>query len=233
MTEPALAPQRITDLPENARPRERLQRLGAGRLSDEELLAIMLRVGVRGESAIQMARRILTEVGGPAGLHRTTLQRMTEIRGVGLAKAAQIKAAVELGVRVTRAQMADHTVIRKPEDAFELLQFHLGREVQEVVMVLLLDTKNAVRDTITVYRGSLNSSTIRIAELFREAVHQQAAAIIIAHNHPSGDPDPSPDDVAVTRAAVQAGKLLDINVLDHIIVGQGKFTSLKQRGLGF
>ncbi|MGA9532531.1 MAG: DNA repair protein RadC [Anaerolineales bacterium] len=224
---------RITDLATQERPRERLTRLGPQALSNAELVAILLRSGIQGLNAVQLAQRILLEVGGLAGLQRATVENLRRQRGLGLAKAAQLKAAIELGRRLAVATPEEKPTIQSPEDAANLLLYEMGSLEQEHLRVLALDTRNRLLKVVDVYRGSLNSSWIRIAEVFREPVRLNAAAIIIAHNHPSGDPSPSPEDVAVTKAIVQAGELLDIEVLDHLVIGQGRFVSLKTKGLGF
>lgn len=224
---------RITDLAETERPRERLARLGSQSLSNAELLAILLRVGVQGMNAVQLGQLLLQTFGGISGLHRATLDQVCDIRGLGPAKAAQIKAALELGNRLSLESPEDRPTIHSPADAAALLQFDMSALEQEELRVILLDTRNRVLRIVTVYKGSLNSSQVRVGELFRAAIRSNAAAVIIAHNHPSGDPAPSPDDVAITRAIVQAGKLLDVEVLDHLVIGLGRFVSLKERGLGF
>lgn len=224
---------RITDLEESERPRERLARLGAQSLSNAELLAILLRMGVRGENAVQVGQRLLQALGGIAGLHRCELSELCAQRGIGEAKAAQIKAAIELGNRLRLEAPDERPTIHSPADAAALVQYEMSVLEQEELRVLLLDTRNRVQDTVTVYRGSVNSSQVRVGELFKAAVRRNAAGLIVVHNHPSGDPTPSPDDIAVTRAIVQAGKLLDVEAVDHLIIGQGRFVSLKERGLGF
>jgi DNA repair protein RadC len=224
---------KITDIAENDRPRERLANLGASVLSDAELLAILLRVGLEGENAVQLAQRLLLTLGGIAGIHRATFDDVCAQKGLGPAKTAQIKAAIELGRRLSMVSPDEKPTIHSPADAAALVQYEMGALEQEELRVLLLDTRNRVLKIDTVYRGSLNSSQIRIGELFKLAIRVNCAALIVVHNHPSGDPTPSPDDVAVTRALVQAGKLLDIEVLDHLVIGLGKFVSLKERGLGF
>ncbi len=225
---------RIADLPSADRPRERLAEVGAGGLSNAELLAILLRVGAKGENAVRMAERLLKELGGLPGLHRASLVDLCNIKGIGKAKAAQLHAALELGSRIARASPDERPVIRSAADAANLLMYDLSALDQEYLFVILLDTRNRVMGKpFEVYHGSLNTSLIRVGEVFREAVKANAAAIIVAHNHPSGDPSPSPEDVAVTRALVEAGRLLDIDVLDHLVIGQHRFVSLKERGLGF
>jgi len=224
---------RITDLAESERPRERLARLGAQALSNAELLAILMRVGVRGENAVQVGQRLLNRFGGLAGLHRAAFEDVCNQRGVGQAKAAQIKAAIELGRRLNAQAPEDRPSINSPKDAADLVQYEMSALEQEELRVILLDTRNRVLQIVTVYQGSLNSSQIRVGELFKAAIRRNAAAIIVVHNHPSGDPTPSPDDVAVTRAIVDAGKLLDFEVLDHLVIGCGRYVSLKERGMGF
>jgi len=224
---------RITDLDISERPRERLSRYGTSSLSTAELLAIILRTGVPGENAVQMATRLLQEFGGIIGLHRASFDEVCAQHGLGVAKAAQIKAALELGNRLRMATPEERPSIHSPADAAAIVQFELSGLEQEALRVILLDTRNHVLDTVEVYRGSLNSSQVRVGELFKVAIRRNAAAIIIAHNHPSGDPTPSPDDIAVTRAIIQAGKLLDVAVIDHIIIGAGRYVSLKERGVDF
>jgi DNA repair protein RadC len=224
---------RITDLAVDERPRERLAKYGPGVLGNAELLAILLRVGVEGENVIQLSERLLRTYGGFIGLHRATVHQLTAEHGMGPAKAAQLKAALEVGERLRRATPDEKPSIHSPQDAADLLQHEMSALEQEELRVVLLDTRNRVQGVETVYRGSLNSSQVRVGELFKEAIRRNAAAVIIAHNHPSGDPTPSPDDVAVTRAFIQAGKLLDIEVLDHVVIGMNRWVSLKERGLGF
>lgn len=224
---------RIMDLEETERPRERLARLGPDVLSHAELLAILLRVGTKGENAVQMGHRLLKEFGGLTGLHRASYEEVCNQHGIGPAKAAQIKAAIELGRRLTEESPEERPAINNPGDAAALLQYEMGVLEQEELRVLLLDTRNRVMKSKTVYRGSLNSSQVRVGELFKDAIRGNAASIIVVHNHPSGDPSPSPDDIAITRSLVQAGELLDIEVLDHLIIGSGRYVSLKERGLGF
>jgi DNA repair protein RadC len=224
---------RITDLAESERPRERLARLGPQALSTAELMGILLRVGVSGENAVQVGQRLLNTFGGISGLHRADFDEVCNQRGIGQAKAAQIKAALELGHRLSIESPEDRKAIHSPQDAADLVKYEMSALEQEELWVMLLDTRNRVLRIDTIYRGSLNSSQVRVGELFKNAIRRAAAAIIVVHNHPSGDPTPSPDDVAVTRAIVQAGKLLDIEVLDHLIIGSGQYVSLKERGLGF
>lgn len=224
---------RIKDLKSSERPRERLAQLGAQVLSTAELLAVLLRVGVRGENAIQLGQRLLQDFNGLSGLQRASYAELKSQHGVGDAKAAQIKAAIDLGRRLAAQTPEDKPIIHSPEDAADLVQYEMSALEQEQLRVMLLNTRNHVLDIKTIYQGSLNSSQVRVGELFRPAVRQNSAAVIIVHNHPSGDPSPSPDDVAITKVIIEAGKLLDIQVLDHLIIGRGRFISLNRRGLGF
>ena len=224
---------RITDLQETERPRERLSALGPQALSNAELIAILLRVGVPGENAVQVGQRLLQKFGGIRGLHRAPFVELCKQHGIAEAKAAQIKAAIELGRRLTLEAPEERPAINSPSDAAVLVQYEMSALEQEHLRVLLLDRRNRVLEVVEIYRGSVNSSQVRVGEIFKEAVRKNASGIIVVHNHPSGDPTPSPDDVAVTRAIIQAGKLLDVDVLDHLVIGQGRWVSLKERGLGF
>jgi DNA repair protein RadC len=224
---------RIMDLHESDRPRERLATLGPQALSNAELIAILLRVGVTGENAVQMGQRLLNTFHGLSGLHRAPFQELVDQHGLGEAKASQIKAAIELGRRLTLESPEERATINSPADAAALVQYEMSALEQEHMRVILLDRRNRVLETVEIYKGSVNSSQVRVGEVFKEAIRKNASALIVIHNHPSGDPTPSPDDVAVTRAIVQAGKLLDVDVLDHLVIGQGRWVSLKERGLGF
>jgi DNA repair protein RadC len=224
---------RITDLDRADRPRERLANIGPAALSNSELIAILLGSGIRGQNAVQLGQALLMDLGGVADLPKISYKELCKRRGIGRAKAAQLIAAIELGRRISISTPDDRPRIQSPDDAANLLLYEMGALEQEHLRVLLLNTRNECLDTVEVYRGSLNSSLIRVGEIFREAIKQNAAAVIIAHNHPSGDPTPSPEDIAVTRAIVDAGKLVDIEVLDHLVIGHNRFISLKAKGLGF
>ncbi len=223
----------IKDLPVDERPRERLEQVGEGALSTAELLAIILRTGMGGESVLDMAQRLLATFGGLPGLARASFAELRAEKGLGKAKTAQLKAALELGRRMLLATPEDRFVVRSPSDVAQLLMAEMSHLNQEHFRVLYLDTRNRLLGMETVYVGSLNASHIRIGEVFRDAVKRNCAAIIVAHNHPSGDPTPSPEDVQVTRRLVEAGELLDIEMLDHLVIGQQRFVSLRERGLGF
>lgn len=223
----------IHDMPTGERPRERLIRVGAAALSTSELLAILLRIGSQGENALALSTRLLIEFGGLAGLVKASFTDLAQVKGVGPAKTAQLKAALELGRRLLLTAPNQRPQITTPLDAANLLMLEMGMLEQEQFRVLLLDTKNYLVASPTLYMGSVNTSVVRIAEVFRDAIRQNATSIVLAHNHPSGDPTPSPEDVAVTRQIVEAGRLLDIEVLDHLVIGQQRFVSMKERGLGF
>ena len=221
---------RITDWAEEERPRERLERLGPEHLSTAELLAILLRVGAPGEHAVALARRLLQTFGGLSGLRRAPFTELKAVRGMGRAKAAQVKAALELARRL-KWEPDQRPQIRSPEDVVALLMDEMAALEQEVLRVLLLDTRHRLLHIHEVARGSVNQMTVRVAELFREAVRHNTVALLLVHNHPSGDPSPSPEDVAFTRQVVEAGRVLEVRVLDHIILGRGRFVSMRARGL--
>ncbi|MDW8395871.1 MAG: DNA repair protein RadC [Anaerolineae bacterium] len=222
---------RICDIPEGERPRERFQRVGPSGMSQRELLAIILRSGTAGLNVLDLADRLLRQFNGLHGLARASLDELKAVHGIGLVKAIEIQTALELGRRMMLAERDAQPVVRSPDDAAQLLMLRMGTLQHEEVHLLLLDTRNRVTDWRVMYRGTLNAANMRIAELFREAVRANSAAIIVAHNHPSGDPTPSAEDIAVTRSIAQAGKLLDVDVLDHIVIAHNRYVSLKERGL--
>lgn len=221
----------IHDLPSDEKPRERLLRHGADVLSSTELLAIIIGTGHRDENALQLAGRILAQYGGLEGLSRVTAAELTRFKGLGMAKSAQILAALALG---QRAKMLVHDVpeIRAAADAAQLLT-DMGTLRQEQVRVMLLDSQQRVQHIETVYIGTVNMSVLRVSEIYREAIVRNCPAIIVAHNHPSGNPTPSPEDIEMTRDLVSAGRLLDIQLIDHLIIGQNRWVSLRDMRLGF
>ena len=223
----------IHDLPEGERPRERLEHYGAGALSSAELLAIILRVGMGGENVVRVAERLLARFEGLPGLAQATVSELCQEKGIGQAKAVQIKAALELGRRLLVTAPHERPQMRSPADAANLLMAEMSLLPQEHLRTVLLDTRNRVLSIPTIYVGSLNTAQVRVGEMFREAIRANCAGMIVVHNHPSGDPTPSPEDVQVTRMIVEAGSLLNIDVLDHLIIGRQRFVSLKERGLGF
>lgn len=224
---------RMKDLPTSEQPRERLRDQGAHALSDAELLAILMRVGVKGQNVVQLAQQVLIEFGGWNGLQQADFAELCRKHGLGEAKTATLKASLEIGRRLVLISHGERFQIKSPTDVAKLMQLEMSHLDQEHLRVISLDTKNRVQKIQTVYVGSLNSAMIRIGEVFKEALKINACSIIIVHNHPSGDPTPSPEDVLVTRQIVEAGKLLDVEVTDHLVIGQGSFVSLRERGLGF
>ncbi len=223
----------IHDLPEDSRPRERLKRLGAQSLSDPELLAIVLRSGTPGTNVIDMSTQLIRQYQGLPAMAQASIEDLCSHHGVGEAKAAQILAAIEIGRRIILAAPEARPQVRSANDVAQLLMAELAYADQEHVKVVLIDTRNYVISMPTIYKGSLNTAHIRIGELFKEAIRRNAAALIVAHNHPSGDPTPSPEDITLTRQIVDAGKLLNIQVLDHLVLGHQRWVSLKEKGLGF
>jgi DNA repair protein RadC len=223
----------IKELPESERPRERLEHYGATAVSTAELLAIILRVGTKDENVLRLAQRILARYEGLAGLAQAPFSELVAIKGLGAAKTTQLKAAFELGRRLQVAAPHERLTVRSPADAANLLMVEMGALEQEHLRAIILNTKNQVLKVHPVYVGSLNTAVVRVGELFKEAIRMNAAAVIIAHNHPSGDPTPSAEDVHMTRQIVEAGKLLGIDVLDHLVICQARWVSLKERGLGF
>ena len=230
-TEIPVHPLMIKELPADERPREKMKERGAQALGNSELLAILLRTGNFQESALRIAENLLDRQGGLAGFGNATLEEFEQVKGVGEAKAITVMAAIELGRRVTTLAPAERAIIRTPDDVAALLMPRFRYETKESFIAILLSTKNHVLKTPVISVGSLNASIVHPRELFREAINASAAAVILAHNHPSGDPAPSPEDVSLTRKLVDAGKLLDIPVLDHIVLGDGKYISFKEKGI--
>lgn len=220
----------IHDLPSGERPRERLLKYGAQSLSTSELLAIILRVGSKNENVLQLAGRILAQYGGLRGLARISGPELTQLKGLGEAKVAQVLAAIELGKRTYLAQPDERPTIHSAADAAHLM-LDMSHLQQEQVRVMLLDNQLQVIATPTVYIGTVHMSLIRTSEVFREAIIRNSPTIILFHNHPSGNPLPSPEDVEMTRTLAQAGKLLDIELADHIIIAGNDWRSLRLMGL--
>lgn len=194
-----------------------------------ELLAAV----IGGPQQIETANALMTKFGSLRDLFNAHAAEIEAVPGVGAQTAARIKASLAVGQRMATSEVVERVSITSPTDAANLVMYEMGVLSEEHMFVILLNTRNHVVEVTRLYKGSVNSSQVRVAEVFKSAIARQAVAIIVVHNHPSGDPTPSPDDVAVTRAIVQAGKMLDIGVLDHIVIGQGKWVSLKERGLGF
>lgn len=223
----------IRDMSPDERPRERLKARGASDLNNYELLAIILQTGTASESVLALATRLLAHFGGLGGLARASFGELCAVKGIGEAKASQTQAALELGKRLTSLQPVERTFVKSPQDVANLLLAEMGFLEQEELRVVLLNNRNQVIAIPQIYRGNVNTSVIRVGEIFRQAIRENSPALVVVHNHPSGDPTPSPEDVQVTQQIVAAGKLLDIDVLDHLVIGQQKFVSLKEKGLGF
>ena len=226
---PQSHPLPIREFLTSDQPRYRLAHQGASALSDAELLAI-----ITGVPHLETAQQLLIACGGLRGLLTRSADEIQQlVGGISVGRAAQIKAAIELGTRVVRGELLARRQVKSPTDIADLLLLEMSHLDQEHLRTVLLDTKSRVQAISTVYIGSLNASMVRVGEVFKEALRRNSAAIIVSHNHPSGDPSPSPEDVLVTREIVAAGKLLDVDVLDHIVVGHGVWCSLRERGLGF
>ncbi len=222
----------IHDLPVSERPRERLQKFGVEKMSVQELLALILGRGIAGESVTVTAQRLLSQFGNIKGIGSATLEELTQVKGIGLAKASQIKAAFELAKRVDSAQELDNKpVIKTPDEVFSLVKSDLKDKKKEHFLAILLDTRSQLIKTAEISIGSLDSTIVHPREVFKEALSASAASVIFVHNHPSGDPHPSEDDIKLTKRLVAAGDVMGIEVLDHVIIGGSKFLSLKREGL--
>ncbi len=221
----------IRDLPENERPRERLAQRGESALSSPELLAILLRVGVVGMSAVDLGKELLDRFEGLRGLHAASFDELCEVKGLGPAKAAQLKAAIELGYRMQQESEKSKPRFSKPEDVNEHMHHLLAGKTQEELWVLALNTRNQLIRKQQLYKGTINHSSARMAEIMEIPIRARAAAIILVHNHPSGDPKPSAEDIRFTEELVHAGQLMDIGVLDHIIIGKIDYSSIRKLGL--
>lgn len=221
----------IKDMPEDERPRERLMKFGADALSTGELLGILLGTGTRSQTAVTLGNRLMTQFGGLRGLVTCDIHEFMSVEGIGLAKAARLEAALELGKRVAALGSSDGTIIRSPGDVAALVMPSMRYLKKEYFKSILLTTKNEVMDICTVSVGTLDASLVHPRELFKDAIKRSCAAVILVHNHPSGDPYPSPEDIRLTRRLREAGTLLGIKVLDHIIVGDGRYVSFQEMGL--
>jgi DNA repair protein RadC len=219
----------VRDLPLRERPVNRLREYGPGAVSTTELLACLLQTG----DALRQSQELVVRFEGLEGLARASQGELVQVDGIGPAQSARIKAALELGRRLTSFAAKDRQQVRSPADAAQLLMAEMALPDQEHLRLILLDTKNYVLSIPTIYKGSLNTAIIRVGELFRYALRENCAAFILVHNHPSGDPTPSPEDVIVTTKIIEGGKLLDVEVLDHIVIGHGRFISMKERELAF
>lgn len=221
----------MKDVPNEERPRERLIREGANSLSNRELLAIILRSGTKNESVLRLSERLISHFEGLDLLRDVSVEELRKVRGIGTAKAVQLLASFEVGRRMARLRTEAHYTVRSPEDGANFVMEEMRVLKQEHFIALFLNTKNQVLHKTTIFIGSLNSSIVHPREVFKEAVRRSAAAIICFHNHPSGDPSPSREDIEVTKRLVSCGRILGVDVLDHIVIGDRKFVSLKQKGM--
>lgn len=218
----------LRELPISEQPIQRLLQYGAGALSYAELLQVVLSAGDE-----PIGFELVSEYKSLGTLARAGMYELQKFNGIGQQRAARLHATFELGKRLAKELPREHTRITSPSDIAQLVMPEMSLLEQEQMRVVLLDTKNRVNSIITAYQGSVHTTVIRIGELFREAIRRNSTGIVLVHNHPSGEPTPSPEDAAITREIVKAGQLLDIDVLDHLVIGDQRFVSLKERGLGF
>ncbi len=230
MLDKALPTLMLRDVHLEDRPRERLMRQGAESLSNQELIAILLRTGTKEESVLVLANRVLTVFERLHYLKHATIEEMVAIKGIGEVKAIQLLAAIELGRRLAQKQDDEKFTIRSPQDAAAYLMPDMTSLNQEHFVVLFLNIKNQIIHRQTIFIGSLNASIVHPREIFREAVKRSAASIICAHNHPSGVPTPSAEDIDVTKRIEEAGYIMGIELIDHVIIGDHQFISLKEKG---
>jgi len=222
----------IHDLPISERPRERLQKLGVDALSAQEILALILGRGIAGESVMVTAQRLLSQFGNLKGIANASVEELSQVKGIGLAKASQIKAAFELANRLEGySEAGDKPLVKTPEEVVNLVRSRLKGKKKEYFLALLLDTRNQLIKVAEISVGSLDSSIVHPREVFREAISASAASVIFVHNHPSGDPTASEDDIKLTKRLTEVGEIVGIDVLDHIIIGDKTYLSLKREGL--
>jgi len=221
----------VREMPETDRPRERLEHVGAEALRDAELIAVLFRTGTRKLGAVGLADELIRRFGDLRRLSRASLQELQEVPGIGRVKAIELKAALELGMRLARHQSSGRRKISCANDVFELLKYEFKEYETENFKSVLLNMKNEVLRTVDVSRGSISETLAAPGDVFREAVRDAAAAVIVCHNHPSGNPEPSQSDLRLTQQLVQAGEILNITLLDHVVFGDMKFVSLKERQL--
>lgn len=220
------------DLPLSERPRERLSKLGSEALSSQEILALILGRGIKGESVIVTAQKLLSKFGNLKNLASASVEELTQIRGIGLAKAAQIKASFELSKRLENSSSETTKItVKSPEDVIKTARSHLKGKKKEHFLVLCLDTRNHLIKTNTISIGSLDCSIVHPREVFKDAISSSAASVIFIHNHPSGDPTPSEDDIKMTKRLIEAGEIIGIEVLDHIIICDSDHVSMKAKNL--
>lgn len=223
---------RLKDMPEFERPREKLLELGAEALTNGELLAIILKTGARGENVVSMSNRIISEFDGLDGILSAGYNEITQIKGIKNSKASQILAIAELYRRFnTLKSQKRNFKVKCPSDLAGLLYNEFGYNNQEILKLIMLNTKNIIIGSKDIFKGGLNSSIVHPREIFSEALKRNSASIIVCHNHPSGDPTPSKEDINITLRLAECGKIVGINLLDHIIIGSNKYISLKEKGI--
>jgi DNA repair protein RadC len=222
--------QTIKEWPEEDRPREKLLDRGAEALTDAELLAILLRTGNAGESALDHARLLLAQFGGIKGIDTAPAKALVTIKGIGPAKSAQLKAGLEIGRRLGREKWEAGRALRSSEDVFRHFE-RLEKEKREIFYVVLLNNKNRKIREVKISEGSLTASLVHPREVYNPVIRESAAAVIFVHNHPSGDPAPSPEDIEITRRLKQVGEVMGIRVLDHIVIGHDRYYSFSDRGM--
>src|SRR5690554_4382451 len=220
----------IRDVPKSERPRERMRKEGPKALSNQELIALILGSGTKSESVLQLSARVLQNFDGLKLLKEASIKELMDIRGIGEAKAIQIMAAMELGKRIQQYSIEDRYTIRSPEDVANYMMDEMRHLNQEHFVCLYLNTKNDVLHKKTIFIGSLNASIVHPREVFKEAFRYSAASIVCLHNHPSGDASPSHEDIEVTKRLEKCGRMLGIDVLDHVIIGDNRFYSMKEKG---
>ena len=222
--------QRVRDLPFQERPQERLEKYGAQALSNAELLAVILRTGNQKDGILNLTAKLLNTIGGLNGVLEADLYELSALDGIKAAKATQLLAVSELAKRYQSFRSGDEYRITSPQDAADLVMNEMRDLKKEILRVLILNTKNIVTGTVDASVGTLSSSIVHPRDIYRDAIRRSAASIILVHNHPSGDPTPSGDDINSTRRVKEAGKIIGIELLDHIIIGEGRFISLKEKG---
>ncbi|MDK2800734.1 MAG: repair protein RadC [Clostridiales bacterium] len=225
---------RIKDLPFEERPYEKLEKHGAEVLSNAELMAIIIRTGTKSETSVEVAQRLLKECSqdrGLAFLHDISLEELKSIKGIGRVKAIQLKAVIELAKRIISFRSEWKVCISSPADVSRLIMEEMRYLKQEHFKIIMLNVKNNVLKKVDITVGTLNSAIVHPRDVFSEPIRNKCASIILIHNHPSGDPTPSQEDIDVTNRIVEAGKILGISVLDHIIIGDGRYISLKEKGI--
>jgi len=220
----------VRDLPRQERPRERLQKFGPEALSAQELLALLIGRGIPKKSVMNIAQELLAKFGNVKAISQATLEELSQVKGIGLAKATQIKACFELGKREDLEPELVNFDINNPEAVVKAVRSGIRDKAKEHFKLILLNPRNKIIGISTVSVGTLNASLVHPREVFKDAIVHSAASVVLAHNHPSGDPEPSEDDLKITKKLVDCGKILGIEVLDHIVIGKNHFLSFKERG---